>query len=166
MDNNPQNQQPQPPPGELAKSDYNSGTPVTPYQGQQPQPGFQQPDYQKQAAYPPPNPIQQAYQQPQYGQQAYVRPLRNPNLAFLLELLGYVGFLGIGHLYAGNIIGGAILLLFGWGIAIFLFKIGVILSIFTLGLGLCLIVPLFLAVPLISGFWARRIANRNNAVRR
>ncbi len=162
MDNNPQNQQPQPPNGDLAKSDYNYGTPVTPYQGQPPQPGFQQPDYQKQAANPQSNPIQQAYQQPQYGQQVSARPLRNPNLAFLLELLGYVGFLGIGHLYAGNIIGGGILLLFGWSIAAFLFKIGALLSIFTLGLGLCLIVPLFLAVPLISGIFARGIAIRNN----
>ncbi len=163
MDNNPQNQQPQPPNGELAKSDYSYGTPVTPYQGQpgnqQPQPGFPQPDQKQQAGYPQPINIQQAYQQPQYGQQISARPRRDPNVAFLLELLGYVGFLGFGHIYAGNFIGGIILLLFGWGIVGFAFVVAGILS---LGLGFCLLLPVLAAVPLLSGFWARSIAIRNN----
>ncbi len=161
MDNNPQPQQPQPSDGELAKTDYHYGTPITPYSGGQPQPTAQPlPDYQKQeATYPQPTQIQQAYQQPQYGQQLYVRPRRDPNLAFLLELLGYVGFLGIGHLYAGNILGGIILLLFGWGIVGFAFVVAGILS---LGLGFCLLLPVLAAVPIISGLWAKSIAERHN----
>lgn len=167
MDNNnlpSQPSQPQPT-GDLAKTDYNYSTPVSPYQGQPSgyQPPANQPDYQKQQpGYPPAQNIQQAYRQPQYGQPVGVRPYRDPNIAFLLELLGYFGFLGFGHIYAGNIIGGILLLLFGWGIAGFLFAVGAFLSIFTLGLGLCLIVPVFLALPIISGFFARGIAVRNN----
>jgi hypothetical protein len=168
MDNNNLPSQPssQPQPdGDLAKTDYNYGsTPVNPYPGQPaayPQPGPASEQAKPQPGYPPLMNIQQAYR-PQYGQSTAVRPYRNPNVAFLLELLGYVGFLGFGHIYAGNVIGGIILLLFGWGIAGFLFWVGALLSIFTLGLGLCLLVPLFLAVPLISGFFARGIAVRSN----
>lgn len=164
--------QPQQPDGELAKTDYNYGgtsvnpTPIQPGYPQsdqpKPQPSYPPAEQAKpQPGYPPLMNIQQAYR-PQYGQSTSVRPYRDPNIAFLLELLGYFGFLGFGHIYAGNIIGGILLLLFGWGIAGFLFAVGAFLSIFTLGLGLCLIVPLFLAVPLISGFFARSYALRNN----
>jgi hypothetical protein len=83
-----------------------------------------------------------------YPQTGYTIPYRTPSTAFLLELLGYVGFLGIGHLYAGNVIGGLLMLVFGWtlvGIAY------VVLSILSLGLGFIILLPVLLAVPIISG---------------
>ncbi len=183
MDNNHNPQ----PTGELAKYE---GTPVSPYQGPTPPPSddpsgystptpppaYHQPGYAAQPQLPPqsgyqaPPPAYQppvgyqvnsAYQQPQYGAGMHTNR-RDPNVAFLLELLGYLGFLGIGHMYAGNIIGGVLLLLFGWGAATFLFAVGAVFSIFTLGLGLCLLVPLYLGLPIISGLIARGIATRNN----
>lgn len=131
----------------------------------QPQAGYA--EYPKQSSYSvPPVPqasqIQQAYQQVPHGQ-PYGIAKRDPNIAFALELLGFVGFLGIGHMYAGNIILGVVMLLFGWGIA------GVayfFLGLFTIGIGFCLFLPLLLLFPIVSGLWARNAAMRNNMMGR
>jgi hypothetical protein len=103
-------------------------------------------------------PYQPPYLQP-YPRTSYAIPYRKPSTAFLLELLGYVGFLGIGHIYAGNVIGGILMLLFGWALVGIAY---VVLSILSLGLGFIVLLPVLLAVPIISGVWAYRIAQANN----
>ncbi len=117
-----------------------------------------QPVYPQQPATNPP-PYQPPVSQQPYQQEGYIIPYRTPSTAFLLELLGYVGFLGIGHIYAGNVIGGILLLLFGWTLV----GIGyVVLSILSLGFGFIILLPVLLAMPIISGVWAYRIAAANN----
>jgi hypothetical protein len=113
------------------------------------QPPYPQPDYQ----------IAPPIQQQTYQQGSYTLPYRTPSTAFLLELLGYGGFLGIGHIYAGNVIGGILMLVFGWALVGLAY---VILSILSLGLGFIILLPVLLAVPIISGVWAYRIAEANN----
>lgn len=105
---------------------------------------------------------EQLYQQsyrPQYPQTGYAIPYHKPSTAFLLELLGYVGFLGIGHIYAGNVIGGILMLIFGWALVGIVYTI---LSILSLGIGFIVLLPVLLAVPIISGVWAYRIAQTSN----
>ncbi len=103
-------------------------------------------------------PYQPPYLQP-YPLTGYIIPYRKPSTAFLLELLGYVGFLGIGHIYAGNMIGGILLLVFGWALVGIVYTV---LSILSLGLGFIVLLPVLLAVPIISGVWAYRTAQANN----
>ncbi len=103
-------------------------------------------------------PYQPHYLQP-YPLTGYAIPYHKPSTAFLLELLGYVGFLGIGHIYAGNVIGGLLMLVFGWALVGIVYTI---LSILSLGLGFIILLPVLLAVPIISGVWAYRIATANN----
>jgi hypothetical protein len=80
---------------------------------------------------------------------------REPLVAFLLELIGYIPALplGIGHMYAGRIARGVVLMLgwwFYWGIAaVFLISIaGAPIA--------CLMALLWPVLPLISGFWIKR----------
>ncbi|MCS7222872.1 MAG: hypothetical protein RML36_12860 [Anaerolineae bacterium] len=91
---------------------------------------------------------------------------KDPNTAMVIEIVaGYFGFLGIGYLYAGRT-GAGLLRLFGWWAFIVAVAIGLpFLTIFTapddvsgllgsgLGSVLCLLclIPLLLAVPVISG---------------
>ncbi|MFL5733721.1 MAG: hypothetical protein ACJ78Q_11015 [Chloroflexia bacterium] len=94
----------------------------------------------------------------QYQQQAGVAgtPPRDPTVALLLELLGYIGFLGIGHIYAGRVTRG-VLLLVGWWCYLTISAILVILVV-----GLCMLL-LALAGPIASGLWIRNELEKENA---
>lgn len=109
---------------------------------------------------------QSAGQQPhyqvanQYEGAVTGQPPKDSNLAFVIELVpGLLGFLGIGHMYAGNVLRGVALLL-GWGVFLTLdFVLIFILGIATLGIGFCLLplIGLFwLAGPIASAFWLKR----------
>ena len=80
---------------------------------------------------------------------------RDPSVAFLLELLGYIPSLplGIGHMYAGRI-GRGVALMLGWwiygGTVLFL-----LLTIVGVPIA-CLMLLLWPVMPLISGFWIKR----------
>jgi hypothetical protein len=72
--------------------------------------------------------------------------------ALVLEIVfGLFSLLGIGHVYGGRTVLG-IALMIGWwafiGVAGFA-------STITLGIAACLFIPLFIAVPIISGIQAR-----------
>ncbi len=121
------------------------------------QQGMQQYQQGGHVGYPVPDP---QYQQMPFQPQPYgPLPAKDPNIAFLLELIGYLGFLGIGHIYAGNVVGGILMLIFGWfvvGSAGFLF------TVLTLGIGVCVALPVLALVPIASGLWAKSIAQQNN----
>lgn len=85
------------------------------------------------------------------GQQA-----KNPNIAMALELAGYVGFLGIGHMYAGAAGRGILLLFAWWGMT------AVTATLLFVGTGLRLL-PVFLMGPLLSALWAKRTLRRRSA---
>lgn len=69
-----------------------------------------------------------------------------------LEIIfGLFSLLGLGHVYSGRTWLG-IALMIGWWIYI---AIASFFSTITAGLGLCLFVPIYVAVPIISGIQAR-----------
>jgi hypothetical protein len=77
---------------------------------------------------------------------------RDATVALLLELIGYVGILGIGHMYGGRLARGIILMLgwwFYWGIVIVL-AITVVFAPVA-----CFMAILWPVVPILSGFWIR-----------
>jgi len=79
------------------------------------------------------------------------------NVALVLEIVfGFFGLLGIGHVYTNRIALG-IGLLIGWWIYII---VAVFIATLTLGFGLCLLVPIYIAGPIISGIQARAYAKR------
>jgi hypothetical protein len=161
---------PQPPPA------YGQGqSPYTPpASGQQPYyapPAPQytppQPAQSYQPQYTPPQPVQ-PYQQPVQGtyyaggassglsSYAANPPIKDANLAMLIEIvLGIFGFLGVGHILAGRVVPGIVLLV-SWWIAIALgWTVGVLIAVLTLGLGFCLAPIFWLGVPIASGIWLR-----------
>ncbi len=74
-------------------------------------------------------------------------------IALALEaIFGYFGILGVGHAYAGRL-ARAIGLLVGWWLVLAL--LGALTGL-TLGVATCLVFPVFLVVPVISGLLARR----------
>ncbi len=74
-------------------------------------------------------------------------------IALALEaIFGYFGILGVGHAYAGRL-ARAIGLLVGWWAVLGLFGV---LTAVSLGVAACLTVPVWIAVPVISGLLARR----------
>ena len=77
-------------------------------------------------------------------------------MGLLLELLGYVGFLGIGHIWAGKTNRGVALLVGYW---IYL-VLSWILVILLVG---CLMLLASLAIPLISGFYLKNEMEREQA---
>lgn len=82
---------------------------------------------------------------------------RDPILALLLELVGYVFVLGLGHMYAGRVGRGIALMVGYWlygGIAVLLF-FTVLLSPIA-----CLMALLHPVVPIVSGLWAKRDLDR------
>ena len=91
-------------------------------------------------------------------------------MALLLELLGIVGFLGIGHIYAGQTTRGVALMV-GWflyGIIATFFLIPLISfgSILTCGAGCLLFIPLLLVwwgAPIGSGLWAKNELEKEQA---
>jgi hypothetical protein len=86
--------------------------------------------------------------------------MRDPMVAFLLELIGYIWVLGIGHMYAGRI-GRGVALLLGWwaywGIAAVLFFTVIFIPI------TCVMAILWPVVPILSGFWIKRDLDRERA---
>jgi TM2 domain-containing membrane protein YozV len=101
----------------------------------------------------------------QYQQQVGVAgvPQRDPTVALLLELLGYIWFLGIGHIYGGRIARGVWLLIgywLYWGIVAFLF-----LTLVLAPIG-CVMAIIWPVVPILSGLWIKRDLERDNAMLR
>ena len=76
-----------------------------------------------------------------------------------LEIIfGIFSLLGIGHVYSGRTLLG-ILLMVGWWVYI---VVAGFLSTITLGIGACVFVPIYLAVPIISGIQARTYTLKTN----
>ena len=74
---------------------------------------------------------------------------RDPQTAMLIEVVaGLFGFLGVGHLFAGRTNTGLALLL-GWWVFL---AIEFTLFAFLIG---CLLLPLNVIVPIVSGMWMR-----------
>ncbi len=72
--------------------------------------------------------------------------------ALILEIIfGFFSLLGIGHVYSGRTLLG-ILLMIAWWVYI---VVASFLSVITLGFGACIFVPIYIAVPIISGIQAR-----------
>jgi hypothetical protein len=148
---------PQPPAYGQGQGQY-----TPPASGQQPYYAPPSPQYT-----PPPQPVQ-PYQQPVQGtyyaggassglsSYAATPPIKDANLAMLIEIvLGIFGFLGVGHILAGRVVPGIVLLV-SWWIAIALgWTVGVLIAVLTLGLGLCLAPIFWLGVPIASGIWLR-----------
>jgi TM2 domain-containing membrane protein YozV len=108
---------------------------------------------------------------------------KDPNTAMVIEILaGYFGFLGMGYLYAGRTAAG-LLRLFGWwafiGLAALVIIAGPFTPLLTIGtidnaaeleaslnilsgglalmlIGLCCLLPVMLATPVISGLMLKR----------
>ncbi len=83
--------------------------------------------------------------------------------ALWLEIIfGIFSLLGIGHVYSGRTMLGIVLMI-GWWIYI---ALAGFISAITMGLGACLLVPIYIAVPIISGIQARtytqKMAGRGN----
>jgi hypothetical protein len=77
-----------------------------------------------------------------------------------LEIIfGIFSLLGVGHVYSGRTLLG-ILLMIGWWVYIL---VAGFLSTITLGLGACVFVPIYLAVPIISGIQARTYTLKTNS---
>jgi hypothetical protein len=116
-----------------------------------PQPPQQQPPYQQE-------PFQQSYQQQPYGQGSYGQPpygqppygqaAKDPTTGLLLELIGLLGFMGIGWIWAGETAIGVALLIGWWIVAPTLIFVATLLS-FVL-IGLCMF-PLLPLIPIASG---------------
>lgn len=74
---------------------------------------------------------------------------RDPQTAMILEVIaGLFGFLGIGHFYAGRTNTGLALLI-GWWVFL-----GVEVMLMAVLIG-CLLLPLNVIVPVVSGIWVR-----------
>ncbi len=74
------------------------------------------------------------------------------NIALVLEtVFGLFGILGIGHVYSGRIALGVGLLLGWWAYIVVAFLLGLV----TMGILGCLLAPIYIAVPIVSGIYAR-----------
>ncbi len=74
-------------------------------------------------------------------------------IALALEtIFGWFGILGVGHAYAGRLARGIVLFV-GWWLALGLLAL---LTGVTFGVLGCLVLPVWLAVPVVSGLYARR----------
>ncbi len=79
-----------------------------------------------------------------------------PVIAALLELGGgYFGLLGLGWIYAGDILRGLLYLI---GYALFLALAGILIAM-TLGCLVFIFAPLYLAIPIVSAVKAYEFAN-------
>lgn len=124
-------------------------------------PGAQPPATTPQAPYPAysQNPINSYQYQQQVGV-AGIAP-KDPTVALLLELIGYVGFLGIGHIYAGRITRGVVLMIgwwLYWGI------VGVLFATILLSPVACIMAIAWPLVPIASGLWIRSDLTTNGPV--
>lgn len=125
--------------------------------GQPPAPMPPQGQYMPAQQYtPPPAP---PYGQPPQPYPYAANPPKDPTVALLLELIGYAGFLGIGHIYAGRTGRGIALLLGGWAYLV----ISGVLTILCIGFFMLMA---WLVVPVLSGLWIKSDVERDNAMRR
>jgi TM2 domain-containing membrane protein YozV len=82
---------------------------------------------------------------------------KDPTTALLLELIGYAGFMGIGHIYAGKV-GRGIALMFGFWAYLVVFGL---LSIILIGCLFLIITPVF---PILSGLWIKSEMEKERAM--
>ncbi|HEX8219821.1 MAG TPA: hypothetical protein VF914_11520 [Chloroflexia bacterium] len=162
------------PPGQYAEAPRQPQQPQygPPTQGYAPPPpslyGQQPPSYQQTAMQPASQgyaPPPQGYSEvplnaaPAYGQYA-AQPQRDSTLALLLELIGYAGVLGIGHIYAGRTSRGVGLMV-GWllyGVIVFFLFITIIGSPIA-----CLMLLVTPIVPILSGLWIKNDLDKERA---
>jgi hypothetical protein len=85
----------------------------------------------------------------------YAQP-KDPMAGLLLELLGYIGFLGIGHIWAGKTTRGIALLIGYW---IYLAVSGV-LTVVLIG---CVMLAACLVIPIASGLYLKNEMEREQA---
>jgi hypothetical protein len=73
-------------------------------------------------------------------------------VALVLEtVFGWFGILGVGHAYSGRVLL-AVVLLIGWWIYV---AVAVVLLTLTVGISGCLVTPIYIAAPIVSGLYAR-----------
>jgi TM2 domain-containing membrane protein YozV len=98
-------------------------------------------------------PYQQPYPQPAYPpQHGYARP-KDPTVGMLLELIGLFGILGIGHIYAGKVTRGVVLMA-----SFFMyFIVFACLSVVLIGIPFLV---LYWVVPIISALYLRNEMER------
>ncbi|MFZ2095334.1 MAG: hypothetical protein WAV05_01730 [Anaerolineales bacterium] len=96
--------------------------------------------------------------QPDNQQPVYVVKQTSPETegaattSLWLEIIfGIFSLLGVGHVYSGRTLLGILLMVAWW---VYILVAG-FLSTITLGLGACVFVPIYFAVPIISGIQAR-----------
>lgn len=102
-----------------------------------------------------------------YGYGQPVAQMKDPTVALLLEFIGLIGFLGIGHIYAGRTNRGIGLLLawFFYNIVGWWFVLPVFATL-TCGLGCIMIIPMLLlqiGLPIGSGLWIKGELDRERA---
>lgn len=147
------------PPGPAKWEPGQYGTGVTP-SAQPGQTTYMPPQPAYAAAYQPPAqmPVQQSYSQAPVSGQTYnanylAASQRDPMVALLLELIGYIFVLGIGHMYAGRVTRGIGLLVGYWAYW------GIVTVLFVTVAGIpiaCLMSILHPVIPILSGLWARQ----------
>jgi hypothetical protein len=98
--------------------------------------------------------VQPNYSQP-VGVGAATAP-KDPTVGLLLELLGYIGILGIGHIWAGKTTRGIVLLV-GW---VFYFGISWVLTIFLIG---CVMLLAWPFIPIASGLYLKNEMEKEQA---
>jgi TM2 domain-containing membrane protein YozV len=160
-----QPQQPQPAQGQYYAPPTQYGNP-TQNIGQAGGQGSQYPQYTPPQQY---QPQTQNFAQPAQGYSNYpqqqgtyqyapaaVAP-KDPTVALLLELIGFLGFLGIGHMYAGKVPRG-IALMFGYWVYM---TMSVILIFLLIG---CLLLPIGFVFPILSGLWIKSEMEKERAM--
>lgn len=103
--------------------------------------------------------------QPDKQQPVYVVKQSSPEAegaattALWLEIIfGLFSLLGVGHVYSGRVVLGLILMV-GWWIYM---AVATFLSTITLGVAACVFVPVYIAVPIISGIQARTYMQKSS----
>jgi TM2 domain-containing membrane protein YozV len=93
-----------------------------------------------------------------YQQPGMVAPSpKDPTTALLLELIGYAGVMGIGHMYAGKV-GRGVAIMFGYWVYLVIFGL---LSIILIGCLFLIIAPVF---PILSGLWVKSEMEKERAM--
>jgi len=77
----------------------------------------------------------------------------SPNTAYALEMFGFVGYLGLGHMYAGRR-GRGVLLMTGWWVVLAIF-IPPFIRNFNL-MSFMVFVLILSVGPILSGYWIRK----------
>jgi hypothetical protein len=121
-----------------------------------PQPYAQEQNYPVPVA--SPAPVAQA----QYSQPVVLSgpAPQDSTIAFLLELVGYAGFLGIGHIYAGRVARGIGIMVAYWAYGL----IALFIALTIIGIPLALLMAVaYPIVPIISGLWIKSDLDKEHA---